>query len=217
MKPKAISHLLAAALVALATGTALAQAPITTTARESLSIERPNAAATHELRLTLAVLEGSGWTREALLPIVRQAASLLVQCDIALATVELVHINAPARFRDYATQTARELARALPLARPTVYFVADTRQRPAFDAEAIGRANSRTRPELADTVWMTRATRDPGIALAHEMVHVLTDSGEHSDEDGNLMRENTSPQNTRLSAEQCARLRAVGAANGFLR
>jgi hypothetical protein len=213
MRLGAISHLLLAALVA---GTAVAETPITTLERELLRIERAPSA-THELRLTLAYLEGSGWSREAIIPLAVQSARILGQCGVALATVELLQINAPARFRDYATRTARELARALPLARPTVYFVANTLQRPAFDAEAIGRANSRTSPELADTVWLTRAARDPGIALAHELAHVLMDSGEHSDEEGNLMREDTAPENVRLTPAQCARLRSTGVANGLLR
>jgi hypothetical protein len=97
-----------------------------------------------------------------------------------------------------------------------VYLVRDTKNRPAFDAEAIGRGNSRTRPELADTVWMTAATREPGVALAHELAHVLMDSGGHSGEAGNLMREQTSPRNTALSAAQCARLRGTGGRNGLL-
>ena len=92
----------------------------------------------------------------------------------------------------------------------------DTRSRPAFDAEAIGRGNSRTRPELADTVWMTVATRDAGTALAHELAHVLMDTGEHSDEPGNLMRDETTAGNTVLSETQCARLGETGSGNGLL-
>jgi hypothetical protein len=107
--------------------------------------------------------------------------------------------------------------RTYPVARPGVFLVRDTRSQPAFDAEAIGRGNSRTRPEIADTVWMTAATRDPGIALAHELAHVLMDSGEHGEEAGNLMRDETSPRNTSLSGAQCARLRDTGSANGLLK
>ena len=73
-----------------------------------------------------------------------------------------------------------------------------------------------TRPELADTVWMTAATRDAGVALAHELAHVLMDSGEHSDEPGNLMRDETSPTNTALSVTQCTRLRETALSNGLL-
>jgi len=47
-------------------------------------------------------------------------------------------------------------------------------------------------------------------------VHVLSDSGEHSAETGNLMRPETLPENNRLSAAQCERLRARGEANALL-
>lgn len=127
----------------------------------------------------------------------------------------LMPVDAPQQYFD--TPVSRQLARALQPAKPTIYFVNDTRQQPAFDAEAIGRGNSRTRPELADSVCVTRARRDLGIALAHEIVHVLIDSGGHVEEPGNLMREDTTPGITRLSAAQCARLRDVGARNGLLR
>jgi hypothetical protein len=94
--------------------------------------------------------------------------------------------------------------------------VVDTRNQPAFDAEAIGRGNSAMRPELADTVWIAYGTRDLSLALAHELVHVLSDSGEHSNEPGNLMRAETSSANARLTGEQCERLRARGQAKALL-
>jgi hypothetical protein len=128
---------------------------------------------------------------------------------------ELLVLAAPG-YLDFSTPAARALSRAHPVARPAVYLVRGTKSRPAFDAEAIGRGNSRSRPELADTVWMTAATRDPGIALAHELAHVLMDSGEHSGEEGNLMRDETSARNTSLAAAQCARLRDTGSRNGLL-
>ena len=173
------------------------------------------AAATHRLHLTLVRIEGSGWTRERALVALREAAGILSQCGVAVDRAELLDLAAPDSL-DFSTPTARELARAFPLARPAVYLVRDTKSRPAFDAEAIGRGNSRSRPELADTVWMTEATRDPGIALAHELAHVLMDSGEHSDQEGNLMREETSARNASLSAAQCERLRETGSRNGLL-
>lgn len=180
-----------------------------------LQIERPPEAS-HRLHPTLAYLMGGDWTPEAIETAAIQAARILGQCGISFGTAELVRITAPERYRDFFTPLSRQLARALALGKPTVYFVAGTRQRPAFDAEAIGRGNSRTRPELADTVWVTRGTRDLGIAVAHELAHVLMDSGEHSDEPGNLMREETAPENTRLSGGQCARIREAGTRNGLL-
>jgi len=173
-------------------------------------------APTHALRLTFAYFPAAGWGASGLVTAARATAAILGQCRLRIETLELVALEGEARFQDFHTPVSRELARRVPLPRPAVYFVADTRQRPAFDAEAIGRGNSRTRPELADTVWVTRGTRDPGIALAHELVHVLLDSGEHSRAPGNLMREDTAPEHTVLDEEQCDRLRAVGTAHGLL-
>ena len=70
---------------------------------------------------------------------------------------------------------------------------------------------------MADTVWITAGIRDLPIALAHELVHVLTDSGEHSNASDNLMRADTAPGNTRLTPEQCGSILAIGQANGLLR
>ena len=170
----------------------------------------------HELRLTLAYLEGTGWTPGAIVNAANGSARILGQCNLELKIVELVRVAAPGKFHNFLTPLSRELAAALQLGKPTVYFVAGTRQRPAFDAEAIGRGNSRTRPELRDTVWITRGTRDLGVAMTHELVHVLMDSGEHSEEPDNLMRDETAPGNSRLSMAQCKRLREVGTANGLL-
>lgn len=176
----------------------------------------PPRTATHELRLTLAYFADNGWQQDTLLEITGRAAGILAQCGVSVTQIEIARIAAPQRYHYFATPVSRELVRALQLPKPTVYFVIDTRQQPAFDAEAIGRGNSRTRPELADTVWITRATRDPGIVLAHELAHVLMDSGEHVEEPDNLMRTETVPENTRLSPGQCDRLRATGAGNGLL-
>ena len=205
----------AACAAFLTVGVALSQ--VTLIERQSLSGAELGAPTGATLKLQLAVvrLEGSGWTGERALGILREAAGILAQCGVVMDRAELQSLAAPNHL-DFSTPTARELARAHPVSRPAVYLVRDTKSRPAFDAEAIGRGNSRSRPEIADTVWMTAATRDPGVALAHELAHVLMDSGEHSEEEGNLMREETSLRNASLSAAQCARLRETGNRNGLL-
>jgi len=199
-------------------GSALAQPNIALIERHSLSGAKfgASAASSHRLHLTVVNIEGSGWTRERALGALREAAAILGRCGVAVSGAEWLVLSAPPRYLDLSTPVARELARLHPVARPAIYLVRDTRNRPAFDAEAIGRGNSRTRPELADTVWMTAATRNPGVALAHELAHVLMDSGEHSDEPGNLMREDTSADSTALSTAQCARLRETGSDHGLL-
>lgn len=200
----------------LCPGAALSQAALTDSQDLGGEALGSSTAGALRLRLTLVRLEGSGWTRERSLAVVREAGAILVQCGVALERVKIQSVAAPNHL-DFSTPAARELARAHPVAKPAVYLVRDTKSRPAFDAEAIGRGNSRSRPEIADTVWMTAATRDPGIALAHELAHVLMDSGEHSEDEGNLMREETSPRNTALDAAQCERLRETGRRNGLLK
>lgn len=184
----------------------------------ALSGQPPSAAAgaTHGLRLSIYAFRGSPWSQFEFEPAVREAARLLAQCNVTLAGAELRLLEAPRRFHVYSTPVARELLRDMRVVKPAIFFVDDTLNRPAYDAEAIGRANAATRPELANTVWIAHGARDLPLTLAHELAHVLSDSGEHSEEPGNLMRAETAPENTRLSDVQCRRLRERGEANGLL-
>jgi hypothetical protein len=176
----------------------------------ALAQERP------ELRLTLVLLAGGAWPESEAVSAAQEAARILGQCGIDVAPLDVVRAQVEPRFRLFHTPRSRALARKLQPRRPAVFFVDGTLQQPAYDAEAIGRGNSRSRPELADTVWIVRDARDPAIVLAHELAHVLMDSGEHSDEPRNLMRDETTPANTRLSDAQCTRLRQTGVSNGLL-
>ncbi len=171
----------------------------------------------YRLRLEMAVVSGTRWAPDAMLDAAKGAAAILAQCDIGVSLVQLHEYDGPPRYRYLRTRDSREFARRSGLAKPAIFFVDDTLQRPAFDAEAVGRGNAKTRPEMADTVWITAGIRDLPIALAHELVHVLTDSGEHTDAPANLMRDDTAPGNKELTAEQCRSIVAIGAANGLLR
>jgi hypothetical protein len=173
-------------------------------------------APTHWLRLNLYAFAGTRWQRDDIVAAVRQAMPLFAQCGVALARAELKLIEAPREFHFYSTPASTRLLRAMKVARPAIFFVEDTKNEPAYDAEAVGRANSALRPELADTVWIAHGARDLPLVLAHELVHLLSDSGEHSTEPGNLMLPETSPANTRLSAAQCERLRVRGTSNALL-
>jgi len=172
--------------------------------------------ATHELRLFLYAFRGSLWTQRKIEPAVLEAARLLAQCGVALAEAEVRVLEAARRFHFYSTPVARELLQDLQVSKPAIFFVDGTLNRPAYDAEAIGLANAETRPELANTIWVADGARDLPLALAHELAHVLSDSGEHSEEPGNLMRAETSRDNTHLSDAQCRRLLERGKANGLL-
>lgn len=170
---------------------------------------------THLMRLHLAVMSETGWESYAILEAAKRAAGILAQCAIR-TSIELFEFNGPVRYRSLFTPVSRDLAKRLALPTPTIFFIADTLERPAFDAEAIGRGNSRTRPELADTVWIASGARDLPIVIAHELVHVLTDSGTHSDQPGNLMRDETAQDNARLAPKQCDAIVTTASANGLL-
>lgn len=168
------------------------------------------------LALKMSVANISNWNETEIIDALGNAANILAQCGVQILSLELLRISVPDYYRYFETSRSRELARTLQLQRPVIYFTAGTRQVPAFDAEAIGRGNSRSRPELADSVWIARGARDLGIVVAHELAHVLMDSGAHDNTPGNLMAESTTQDNTRLTAEQCARMRDTGTRNALL-
>ena len=172
--------------------------------------------ATHAVTLHAYAFAGTSWRAEDVTAAMPRAAELLAQCAIAVSRIEVAWLEAPRRFRYYYTPDSRDLMRRLEAPRPAVFFVEDARNEPAYDDEAIGLANSSRRPELANTVWIAHGARDLAHAIAHELVHVLADSGEHSSEPDNLMRDETSQSNVRLTPAQCARVRNRGEANGLL-
>ncbi len=174
----------------------------------------PVTGTSHALALTVANI--AAWPEPAIVAALRQAAQLLAQCGVRMTRADLLRITVPETHRYFDTPRSRELASALNLPKPTLYFTAGTHQTPAFDAEAIGRGNSSTRPELADTVWIARGARDLGLVVAHELAHVLMNSGTHDDTPGNLMAESTAPENTRLTATQCTQLLTTGTRHGLL-
>lgn len=211
-----INRAVASALALLLAAASLAAAQVS-----NVEVRRlppvPAAGATHELVLHLHTFRGTRWQLPEIMSAYSQAARLLAQCGIAFTSADLRVLEAPRRFHYYYTPISRELLRTVQVAKPAVFFVEDTRNNPAFDAEAIGRANGFGRPELVNTVWVAHGTRDLPYALAHELVHVLSDSGGHTSERGNLMQAETSPQNDKLNAAQCALVRSRGEANGLLK
>jgi hypothetical protein len=173
--------------------------------------------ATHRLQLDLYTFADTSWQPERIVGAVREVAVILAQCGIRLERAELYSLaGGDPRFRYLSTPVGRALVRRMQPAKPAVFFVRDTRHQPVYDAEAFGRGNTATRPELAGTVWITAYIRDLPIALAHELAHVLMDAGDHTQEPGNLMREDTAPANTSLTAVQCERMTGRGTENGWL-
>lgn len=168
------------------------------------------------LDLSVVALAESGWGPPAVRAMLRGAATILGQCGIGLRKVSVHYLLGPERLRYFTAETAQALVAARAYAKPAAYLVADTRRPVPFDAEAFAPANSADNPLLADTVWIVRGTPFPEIALAHELVHVLTDDGAHSRLPGNLMREETAAENTNLTPEQCRRVLQSGRERGLL-
>jgi len=189
--------------------------PLRVEQRAALRDLAPPVSTTHTLELRAINLDE--WPEPDIRSAMNTAANILSQCGIHTVRVDMLQVSAPETHRYFDTPRSRELARALNLPRPAVFFTAGTRQMPAFDAEAVGRGNSRTRPELTDTVWVARGARDLGIVVAHELAHVLMDNGEHDNTPDNLMAASTTPQNTRLTAAQCTRMTTTGQRHGLLR
>ena len=171
---------------------------------------------THELRLTLVILEGAGWRLDSIREATAKAARVLAQCGIAIPEVTVRVVEGPERMKIFRNDWSTELVSKLAPDKPTVFFVKDTLQEISFDAEAIGRSNSRKRRQLADTVWMTAAVKDIDISLAHELYHAVADSGQHDPDPMNLMHERTNGTNTTLRVSQCLRMIRVGEALGNL-
>lgn len=201
----------------LADGTAPRQVDRETISADALYADGgPAAPRSHRFTPTFAFFESTGWELDALRRHATRAAAILGRCGIVIPRVDVRVLEGPDVYRYFHDTIAEALVSRLELPTPTVYFVSDTLQVEAFDAEAIGKSNSAARPALRYTIWFTEATRDPGIALAHELAHILMDSGRHVDAAGNLMRAETASSNTALTPEQCRTIKARGTDNGLL-
>ena len=167
------------------------------------------------LPLQLLVLD-ERWSQAGITLLLKEVGGILEQCRITLAGTQIELIHGPDYVRDLEVGSARTLMEAVRSSGPerklTVVFASDTRMSIQFDAEAFGRGNTRFRPWLTDSVWLTLALEDRPIALAHEMFHVLLNSGEHSTAKGSLMLARTTGDNTVMTNDECglARTRALG-------
>ena len=161
-----------------------------------------------ELQVPLEVLVLSNlWLPSKVDQVLLEAQSILSQCGVLFSDVIIKWINAPEHLQDLdvgSSKTILKHVRSSGLERRiSIIFARDTRMEQPYDAEAFGQGNTRTRPWLSDTAWLTLALADKGIALAHELFHVLLNSGLHTTQPGNLMLARTTGKNRELMTEQC--------------
>jgi hypothetical protein len=170
-----------------------------------------------EFQLSLDVLWlDPGWRTSRVRQALQQAYRILAQCDIGPRQVAAFAIQADDYLLDLSTGSARSLLEATAAQQPVVVFARDTLMQEAYLGEAFGLGNTRRRPWLANSVWLMHDVDDAGIALAHELFHVLANSGAHVEGRPNLMQADTHPESTELSAEQCRQAQSAGLANGLL-
>lgn len=171
------------------------------------------------LPLDVLVLD-TRWSRQQVLQLLDSVQEILSQCQLSIAGASIHTVSAPAYLRDLETGSAKTLLDAVrakgPQRRLTAVLARDTRMEIPFDAEAFGEGNTRHRPWLTGTVWLTSALKDRAIALAHELYHVLVNSGSHSEQAGNLMLARTTGANTSLSGGQCDSARELSQAGGWV-
>jgi len=169
-----------------------------------------------DLALSILVLD-PGWTHQRIEQAVQTAYDILAQCAIAPGDVSIHSIIGDDYLRDLSTGSARTLLEATATTDPTVVFARDTRMQEAFTGEAFGLGNTGNRPWLANSVWLMPDIEDTGIALAHELFHVIANSGEHIEGSGNLMQSRTDTESLKLSPEQCERAQVTGVGNRLLK
>lgn len=186
--------------------------PLVDTARINITHEpysispKPKEQNLQSLNVNIVLLENSGWTVKQAKTAANLANKIYKTCGIYLDfTLNQVNVN------DYLLNlhslTSRTLIEKLSLTTPVIFLVKDTQREEPFEAEAFGVINTKRLPWLKNTAWLVSYIKDPGIAMAHELVHILVDNGDHSDQKGNLMNDMTSPNNTHISKSQCQEIK----------
>jgi len=202
-----------------------------TVARHRLSEAAPRFETDEEnygLSLTAVLVARSGWSKAQIRQTIDDALAILHQCRVRPGAIDLIEVSGPRSTRLMSDESMRSLSEFVQGSSLRLFFVEETLREIEFGAEAIGRVNARRRPWLRDTVWMTRWVPDPAQSLAHEIFHVLADSGLHKKDPFNLMAEFTDavPDATAsaqgepvvpiLTPSQCGQLRNIGLGNGLL-
>jgi hypothetical protein len=180
----------------------LAGAPINKQALPALVLQASSTPADFRLPLDILVLD-SRWSQQRIEQAVQQAYQILDQCDIVPGKISIHAITGDEYLQDLATGSAHTLLEAVGKTKLTVVFANDTRMQEAYLGEAFGLGNTRQRPWLANSVWLMLDVEDAGIALAHELYHVIANSGAHVEGVPNLMQPRTRPESLALTVAQC--------------
>jgi hypothetical protein len=193
----------------------LAGAPIRKQALPDLDIRLPQAQAGFRLSLDILILD-ERWSRQRIEHALQQAYQILAQCAVIPGEISIHAVKGDDYLRDLSTGSASTLLEAVGSANTTLVFARDTRMQAQYLGEAFGLGNTRRRPWLANSVWLMLDVEDAGIALAHELYHVIANSGAHVEGVANLMQARTRPESLVLTIDQCQLAQVKGVDNQLL-
>lgn len=196
-------------------GDPLASGSISAKTLPAPEIKQVTGAKEFALSLDILVLDPN-WTRTMIEQSLQQAFDILSQCGITSGAISLRSFEGPDYLRDLDTGAASTLMTLRQADIVSVVFARDTRMWAAFDGEAFGLGNTVRRPWLSNSVWLMRGVDDPGVALAHEIFHVMANDGSHYEAGPNLMQGRTRPDSVSLTEEQCWLARSNGVNNQLL-
>jgi len=187
----------------------IAGAPLAKRALPDIDLKLSSTRAGLRLPLDVLVLD-SRWSQQRIEQAVQQAFLILAQCELIPGEISIYSVSGDDYLRDLSTGSARTLFEAVGNAKTSVVFARDTRMQAAYLGEAFGLGNTRMRPWLANSVWLMLDIEDAGIALAHELYHVIANSGAHVEGVANLMQPRTRPESLELTTQQCRLAQANG-------
>ncbi len=167
------------------------------------------------LSLDVLVLD-EGWSDEAVAATLQQTFQILGQCEITPLRGIVRRIDIEERLRDLSIGNAHTLFTTIPGGGLRVVFARDTIMQEQYMGEAFGLGNTAMRPWMSNSAWLVLGVDDPGVALAHELFHVLANDGSHTTASGNLMQGETRPDGTGLTPRQCLSAARSGLQNGLL-
>lgn len=195
-------------------------------------------APTHRIPVNVVVLAGSHWLAESVERRVSMTRAILTQCAIALEPAIAVREppwgSALVLYDDKRSEEPNgmgSVSRLLrPSAAPTLFYVEDFEDNEAQTGTSRPPFTSAGRPEV-DTAWIRFADHLPRWSDAyhvdaHELVHVLADTGhsalptfgrgrgrkedpaDPASQDGGLMAGNPFVRSNRIAAELCEKMKA---------
>lgn len=164
---------------------------------------------TYRLPVNLNIID-QRWKTDQINFALQELNSLLKQCEVSVHVESIDIIDAPDYLKDLSTGNMLTLKRKLGPQNLSIYFGRDTNMQPQFDAEAFGKGNTSNRRWMTNSLWLTYGIKDTGIALAHELFHIVANDGSHNRTKNNLMHERTDPSHIALNTDQCSMMQRNG-------